>query len=217
MRVVIFFEGGGTGRIDREVRQAFKRFLDRAGFRGGMPAVVPCGSRTAALKSFETESTRPGSDVWPILLVDSEAPVLLEHREKPWDHLATVVVAGGSDRSKQLTRPHEARNDHAFLMVQCMESWFLADPEWLARYFGQQFHAGSVPAGNNVEGIDVARVMDGLKSATRHCKKDKRYSEKTKGRHSFEILAGLDPTKVERASPHAKRLFDTLRAKGSVR
>lgn len=216
MRVVIFFEGGGTGRIDREVRQAFKRFLDRAGFRGGMPAVVPCGSRTAALKSFVTELTRPGSDVWPILLVDSEAPVLPEHREKPWDHLATVV-AGGSDRSKQLKRPDGARDDHAYLMVQCMESWFLADPEWLARYFGQQFHGGALPAGNDVELIDVARVMDGLKSATRHCQKDKRYSEKTKGRHSFEILAGLDPSKVKRASAHARRLFETLQVKGSGR
>jgi hypothetical protein len=215
--VVIFFEGGGTGRIDREVRQAFKRFLERAGFRGAMPAVVPCGSRTAALKSFETELTRPGSDVWPILLVDSEAPVRPEHREKPWDHLAAVVVAGGSDRSNQLTRPAGATDDHAYLMVQCMESWFLADPEWLARYFGQQFHAASLPAGNDLERVDVPRVMDGLKNATRHCQKDKRYSEKTKGRHSFEILAGLDPSKVGRASAHARRLFETLRAKGAGR
>ncbi|MEX1094982.1 MAG: hypothetical protein WED34_02975 [Planctomycetales bacterium] len=34
-----------------------------------------------------------------------------------------------------------------------------------------------------------------------------------KGRHSFEILNGLDPAKVAAASRHARRLMDVLRAK----
>jgi hypothetical protein len=36
-----------------------------------------------------------------------------------------------------------------------------------------------------------------------------------KGSHSFELLALVDPKKVAGASPHAKRLFDTLRKKTS--
>ncbi len=36
-----------------------------------------------------------------------------------------------------------------------------------------------------------------------------------KGRHSFEILAAVDPGRVVAALPHAKRLIDTLLDKSS--
>ena len=54
--------------------------------------------------------------------------------------------------------------------------------------------------------------MEGLHKATRNCRK----GEYHKGRHSFDILAGLNPESVEKASFHCKRMFDTLRAKLAV-
>ena len=32
-----------------------------------------------------------------------------------------------------------------------------------------------------------------------------------KGRHSFDLLGGLDPSKVMEASPHARRFIDALK------
>ena len=204
MRVTIFVEGGGD-RKDLKVacRKAFRILLERAGFLGRMPEIVACGPRGEALAKFRTALRDAGDDELPILLVDGERPMLPEHRGKPWSHLATAP--------DNWQRPEGATDDHAHLMVQCMESWFLADRGRLAAYFGQHFLPGSLPGGNDVEAIEKQRILDGLRDATRHCPK-KRYD---KGRHSFDILEGLDPARVEAASFHAKRLFDRLREESS--
>ena len=54
-------------------------------------------------------------------------------------------------------------------------------------------------------------MLDGLKNATRQCKK----GEFGKGRHSFDILKQIDSSKLLVASPHAKRLIDILREKAT--
>jgi hypothetical protein len=38
----------------------------------------------------------------------------------------------------------------------------------------------------------------------------------SKGAHSFEILATLDPGSIAAAAPHAKRFLDTVRKGGSA-
>ena len=91
-------------------------------------------------------------------------------------------------------------------MVQMMESWFLADREALAAYYGQGFRAGALPSNTRIEDVAKDDVIDGLEQATRNTSKG-RYS---KGRHSFDLLARLAPAKVTNASPYAKRLIDTL-------
>lgn len=58
-----------------------------------------------------------------------------------------------------------------------------------------------------MEDISKKDVLDSLKAASRHCGKKGKYD---KGQHSFEILASLDPEKVTAASPHAKRLIETM-------
>lgn len=169
---------------------------------------MACGSRHEALSKFSLALLSADSNQFPILLVDSEGPVRAEHRESPWDHLGAIV---GPDR---LARPDGALNDQAYLMVQCMESWFLADRDSLGEFFGrQQFRAESLPHGDDVEAIARQRVIDGLVHATRTCKKGK-YD---KGKHSFEILAGLRADRVEAASVQVKRLFDELRARLGLR
>ncbi|MEW4566932.1 DUF4276 family protein [Tautonia sp. JC769] len=209
MKVTIYVEGGGDHEnLRTSCRKGFRLFLEKAGFRGKMPAIMACGSRHEALSKFSLALLSADSNQFPILLVDSEGPVRAEHRESPWDHLGAIV---GPDR---LARPDGALNDQAYLMVQCMESWFLADRDSLGEFFGrQQFRAESLPHGDDVEAIARQRVIDGLVHATRTCKKGK-YD---KGKHSFEILAGLRADRVEAASVQVKRLFDELRARLGLR
>ena len=58
-----------------------------------------------------------------------------------------------------------------------------------------------------VETLDDFEPM--LKQATRSCSKGKGIYRK--GRHSFELLECLDPSKVMESSPHARRLIDALK------
>ena len=92
-----------------------------------------------------------------------------------------------------------------------MEAWFLADKAAVADYFGTGFASNSLPAGHDIERVPKRDIEQGLANATRRCRKGK-YD---KGRHSFDLLAALDPEKVSDASPYVKRLLDTLRARSA--
>lgn len=94
-------------------------------------------------------------------------------------------------------------------MVQCMEAWFLADKDCLVAYYGDDFNQNALPPRQDIENIAKNDVLNGLKKATSSVSK----GEYGKGQHSFDILAQIDPTKVIAASPHAKRLVDTLKTK----
>jgi hypothetical protein len=63
------------------------------------------------------------------------------------------------------------------LMVQCLESWFLADKAALEKYYGRQFMNDNLPGNPNIEEIPKQDVVDGLKAATRGT--DKRARETT--------------------------------------
>ena len=93
-------------------------------------------------------------------------------------------------------------------MVQCMESWFLADGKAVAAYFGRGFRENALSKNPRVEQVPKPDVLRGLERAAKDTKK-KGYS---KGAHAFPILARLDAKKIEEASPWAKRFFDHLRA-----
>ncbi len=93
------------------------------------------------------------------------------------------------------------------LMVQCMESWFLADVSALEAFFGQGFRSAAIPRRDDIERIPKDDVLDQLKSASSGSNK-RAYR---KGSHSHLILALIDPEKVIQRSPFAKRLIDTLK------
>jgi hypothetical protein len=92
-------------------------------------------------------------------------------------------------------------------MVQAMEAWFHADKAKVQEYFGQGFRLASLKSRTDIENIPKADLYDGMQMATRDCPKKGEYS---KGQHSFEILALIDPAKVRTASPHAERLLNVL-------
>ena len=202
MKVMIYVEGGGDREnLKRQCRKGFQKFFLKAGLKGMMPSVRACGSRQQAYEKYRTALGKASPDQFTILLVDSEDPVAQQH--SPWQHLHN------RDGWEQ---PANADSDSAHLMVQVMETWFLADKDELAQYFGADFNKKSLPPNPDIETITKTDVLDGLESATRQCQKG-RYN---KGSHSFDILANIDPDKVANASPHASKLIDTLKAKAAL-
>lgn len=198
MRVKIYVEGGGDNEALRtECRKGFSKFIEKAGFKEKMPRVVACGSRKDAYDSFLTAIETAKGDEFALLLVDSEAPVELS----VWQHLT---------KRDGWQQPNGASSEQGHLMVQCMESWFLADRTSLEQFFGQGFKSGSLPKNPQIEDIPKNDVAISLKQASRDTKTKGEYH---KGKHSFDILGRLDPEKVQKASKHARAFFDTLRSK----
>ena len=143
----------------------------------------------------------PKNDAFTVLLVDSEAPVA--EGVGPWTHLR-------NRRDDGWNRPADATDEHAHLMVQCMEAWFLADLQTLSRVFGNGFRPSALPRRADIEQIPKRELLGALENAARDSRTRRGYK---KGRDSFELLEELDPEKVTAASPHAKRLVDVLKAK----
>ena len=189
MTVKLYVEGGGDSKVLRsQCRKGFRTFFEKAGLAGKMPSVVACGSRGEAYRDFKTAH---GHSQSAMLLVDAEGPVTTPG---PWQHLK---VRDGWDR------PASASDDQCHLMVQVMESWFLADPDALASFYGQGFRPQSLSKNPNIEQVSKQDVLDGLGTAARETTKG-RYD---KGRDSYEILGRVDPSKVTNASPYADRLI----------
>ncbi len=196
--VRLYVEGGGDSKSLRTAcRRGFSEFFKKAGLAGFMPRIIASGSRRAAFDDFRGALDESG-DVCALLLVDSEGAVANNH--SPWEHLRKRP----DDR---WTRPAEASDDQCHLMVQIMESWFLADKATLARFFGKGFLIGALPKREQIEAIPKADVLKGLEGATRQTKTKGRYS---KSRHSFQVLALIDPSRVRQASPYAERLLRVL-------
>ena len=190
----IYVEGGGEGESRADFRTAFSEFLqilrDRARRKRIGWKVVVCGSRSETFGYFRA-ALKNYPDALVLLLVDAETPVTRPIRE----HLAD------SSSSAHFLRSVSEHQCH--MMVQLMESWFLADPEWLAAFYGQGFAAGALPRTQNVEQIAKETVFSSLKNATRNTRK----GEYHQTRHAPTILGRLDAAKVRARAPHCERLF----------
>jgi hypothetical protein len=104
-------------------------------------------------------------------------------------------------------KPAGATDDHLHFMVECMESWFLADKEALEKFFGKDFNRRALPAATaKIESVPKPDLLDRLKQATRSTKK----GAYGKGQHSFKVLETLDPARIRGACPWAERFFATL-------
>ncbi|MBM3852205.1 MAG: DUF4276 family protein [Verrucomicrobia bacterium] len=194
----LYVEGAGQTDLERtQCRQAFSAFFSAAGLAGRPPRVVPSGGRQQTYGAFVTAMGARRAGEVPLLLVDSEAPVSAGHTV--WQHL---------QQRDGWEKPGGANDDQAFLMVQVMETWFVADRGLLRDEFGQDFIEKHLAAWPDLEGVPKKTMLDGLQKATAHCGA-KAYA---KGRRSFVLLGRLDPAKVEKACPHARRLLQHLRA-----
>jgi hypothetical protein len=197
LKVSIYVEGGGDRKdLKIKCREGFRKLFERAGFKGRMPVIIACGGRSAAHDKFSIGMKEADDDEMPMLLIDAEGPIPDE--ETVWQYLK---------RQANFDKPEDANDDHAHLMVQLMESWFLADRPWLGAYFGEGFTPGSLPNEQNIEKIGKQRVLSSLQTASRNTKTKGEYS---KSQHSFDILGGLDPRKVRAASQYAERFFSMV-------
>ena len=196
--VRLYVEGGGDHNkaLQTLCRKGFSDFIRKAGMAGRMPRIVACGGRREAFEDFETAQADPGPGLPPVLLVDSESAV---NAANPWDH---VRQRGGDEWE----RPPNASDDQLQLMVQTMEAWFHADREELQTFYGQHFRAGALSLRASVEMIPKNELFAGLEAATSNCQK----GEYSKGGHSFQILARIDPAKVRAASGWCERFLTAL-------
>ena len=195
MTAKLYIEGGGDAKsLKARFREGWNRFFQMAGVAKRVK-IVRGGGRKQTFDRFVTAVSEPSPSDLPILLVDSESAVQPEH--SVWKHLRT---------RDNWPRPQNASDDQAFLMVQFMETWFLADREALQRYFGARFRKKELKEWPQLEAVAKATVLTALDRATAQC--SKRYE---KGKVSFELLAKIDPGRVAEACPHAKDLIERLK------
>lgn len=213
--IAIYVEGGGdTAQQKAELRTGLDQLLARqknaARARRMGWKVVPCGGRSSAYRAF-VNAVRKGTDpTLCILLVDSEEGLPPE---------CTVgVEESDTDRQARERQDALARRDHLarrdgwdfegmdthqlHLMVVCMETWIVADPDAMASYYGSGFRRNSLPRRANLEEEPKAALYARLADATRDTVKGA-YSEANhaKIRHASKLLARLDAARVASRCP----------------
>lgn len=171
-RVMIFIEGEGGGDPDRpparkalkgEFRKAWGKFLkplrDHAwdeGVRGGFDPIA-CGDGQSALDRFSRPLPKDEGAL-RILLIDAEGPVA--DVAKPW---AAIGKRG----------PGWAGDDDLYLMVQCLESWIVADIDAVRQHYDTRgkpcFDERKLPKWPDPEGIHRHTVQKALENATANC------------------------------------------------
>lgn len=193
----IYIEGGGDRENQKqELRMGFQSFLkplrDLARQRRLTWDVILCGGRESAFDAYRI-AIRQHADSVNILLVDSEAPV----SAPPWEHL----------RSRDgWAKPDSVGDQNCHLMVQVVEAWLVADPDAMARYYGQRFNRNTLPLNPNVEEVGKADLESGLQRATAHTQKG-RYR---KIRHCADLLALLSVETARARARHCERFFATV-------
>lgn len=187
--IYIYFEG------DPQLRRGFGQFLStiREVARGKRITfqLVACGARPVRDFMIALESQ---PEAFNVLLLDSEGPDdgRLYDRLAQHDHWHPP---GG------IVPPEQVH-----FMVQLMESWFLADVERLALYYGKNFQPNRLPPSPQVEQVPKDDVLNGLRGATTDTQK--RSYHKTG--HAPDLLASVNPQRVRAAAPHCERLFSVL-------
>lgn len=196
MSVRIYVEGGGNNKDTlKRCNEGFASYCQKLAPAIRQPKIVACGGRQQAFNRFNTAVSSSQAGYVSVLLVDSEAPVTSAaavqhlHRRDGWD-FPTL------------------NNHKVFLMVQAMESWFLADREALARFYNGGFLANSLPGSpTNVEVVPKDDLQPSLKHASKPTKTKGEYH---KIKHGFALLALVEPAKVGGGSPHAKLFNEFL-------
>lgn len=138
------------------------------------------------------KAIRSHPHAWNILLKDSEGP--------DWQK-----------RSAALCEEKGWNEGSVFWMVEMMESWFHADKDALAAFYGRDFNRDALKANRNVEEISKKDLRDGLSAATRKTGKGNYFDHKAS--HAAELLSLIKPDMVKKWAPNCRRLFETVLAK----
>lgn len=190
----LYLEGSASSKEAQiRCREGFRKLLEKMGLRGRMPRLVACGGRGDAWSDFRIALTERSGE-FLALLIDSEGPV--DNVEAPWQHLA---------KQDGWQRPANVQDEQVLLMTTCMETWIVADRPALKKFFGQHLQEKALPPLTRLEEKRPDEIQDALGHATRQCA-----SPYAKGKRSFEILAQVEPTTLEKHLPsfgRAKRIL----------
>jgi len=186
----------GDSEAGSACREAFRKLLKSAGFEGKMPRLVASGGRNATFDDFRTKLKQAKVGDFVAMLVDSEDPIA--NVEETWKHLKA---------RDDWDKPAGAVDEQVLLMTTCMETWIVADPETLKSHYGQCLQVSALPSLVNLENRHRHDVQDALTHATRNC--SKAYA---KGKRSFEVLAVLNPSALEKL-PSFARMVRILKEK----
>ena len=201
MEIKLYVEGGGKGShklATIKLQQGFDAFFrdlkNAARAKKISFKIIPSSNTQTTYEDFLI-SVRNSPQSFNLLLVDSDEAIaenetardFLQKKYKKW-LLKTI------------------KDEQCHLMVQIMESWFLADVDALKSFYGREFKESAIPKRKNVETIAKDTVEKSLAAATAKTQK----AEYHKIEHGAKILELINPQKVRESAPHCKRLFETI-------
>ncbi|MEB3161843.1 MAG: DUF4276 family protein [Prochlorothrix sp.] len=203
----IYVEGGGDNKDTKaQLRQGMHEFLQNIYTEARKNRIrknrikvnlTACGRRNSAFEDY-CNALKSHPTAINILLVDAEAAVT---KDSVLKHL------GARDPSwQENSQFRHLDEDTIHLMVQVMETWLLADPDCLEKYYGQGFLANSLPKAANLENVPKNTVEQALNHATEKTQKGKYH----KINHGLVLLGRLDPAKVRQRCPHCDRFCTYL-------
>lgn len=197
MKIKLYIEGGGDSDVQNtEFRAGWRSFFEKTGMKR-MPAIFRGSSRNEAFDAYCRAVKTRQNDELPLLLVDSED--LVAKGCDAWAHLKA--------RDKWI-KPAKAGSKDAYLMVCCVETWFLADRVAL-RAFYPKLNEKHLKVWPRLEQVPKKTVFAALKLATANHQRP--YSEKEKGNAGFKLMAKIRPAEVEKHCPSALLLLERLR------
>jgi Domain of unknown function (DUF4276) len=203
MEIAIYAEGGGdTADQKSQIRQGLDTLLasvkSKARERKVRWRTVPAGGRDQAYSAF-LNALQINPEVINVLLVDSETQVMLGAATDAAIRTAHLAQLGGWNLSG-------ANPQSIHLMVRCMETWIVADPDALAEFYGQRFARNALPTRANLEEEPKQDIYDKLKRATRDTQK----GEYGKIKDAGPLLQKINPSKVEGRCPRFATFINWL-------
>jgi hypothetical protein len=197
----IYIEGDTKHKgknTDITLRQGFNSFfrelVDKAKSRNIALRPITYGSKFETFKKF-LDGKREYQNTFVLFLLDSDAPI--DEDETPKSFL---------QKQNPTWHLQETEENQCHLMVQVMESWFFADKDNLAEFYGQNFNRNALAKNANVEKIKKSDVENNLANATKNTQK----GEYHKTKHGAKLLEIINPQKIRQASLHCDRLFETI-------
>ena len=167
----------------------FRELQDRAKAKGLKLRLI--SAKGTSPQDFAI-ANKVNPSAWNILLKDSEGP-------DTGSLSASLCQQNGWDKSCE---------DSIFWMVEMMESWFHADKDALAEFYGHGFKRGALKRNPQVEKISKKDLQAGLKAATKDTAKGNYYDNKTL--HGPRILERINPALVREASPNCQKFFSAV-------
>jgi len=221
IEIAVYIEGGGPTVAQREeLRRGFDDLFthekSRAREKRGGLRLICCGGRQEAYDAF-MNALAVNPQIANAFLVDSETAIAAapaDNTGKP-DKARDAAIRIAHLQQKDGTDGRGQGDGWQFagvalerihLMVQCMETWIVADPDALEGFYKQNFKRNDLPKRINLEEESKADIYTKLESATKNTQK----GQYGKIKHASKLLLLIDPEKVAARCPRFSIFRDRL-------